>query len=278
MIKGAGPSIKSSPVLVAGFSLDPVRPPDFIETLLRNGKLLESDIEFVKNRAELIALRYLLGRALTRHMIENIFPGSMQNFNIIQSESGKPYLLFENKKQSGWLSISHSDQEIVVAVSAINEIGVDIETNRSVCNEAIAHFQKARSCDWLGNNSFSKEDNFLIHWVMYEAYVKAIGCGVTLPFQSVKFSPLFVQEGPIPSLQDNVYEGVPKYIGSFTSCCLAMDGAHDCITQVFRFSERHWLALSEKTSDYITRMNAPRCDFLRVEVDDLLDCQLSGYY
>lgn len=275
MMTSAELSFNGSPILIASLSLSAVRPPDFIETLLRNNKVLESEIGFVKNRSGSFALRYLLGRALMRYSIGKVFPGS-GHFNIVQSESGKPYLSFENGKRSGWFSISHCDQEIVVAVSGGTEIGVDIEKTRHVSNAAIAHLTQARPCDWLENNTFSKEDNFLIHWVMYEAYVKAMGCGATLPFQSVKFSPLFDQDSSIPSLQDNAHKVLSKYVGAFASHCSAFAGDNDFVTQVFQFGERHWLALSEKISDYITITDATKCDVRRVHVHELLGSQMSG--
>jgi 4'-phosphopantetheinyl transferase len=81
-------------------------------------------------------------------------------------------------------SVSHCDTHTVVAVAPISEIGVDVENRRAnvdIRGIASRYFapEEASQLDTLPQEE--AEERFLRLWVCKEAFVKAIGLGLSYP-------------------------------------------------------------------------------------------------
>ncbi len=268
-------SLSHSPILVLRLSCSGWTP-SLIETLLHNNMVLESEIELSEHRPESAAMHYLLGRALVRYAIFNFFPENHHAFTISQPQSGKPHLLFGDDQCRGWFSISHCENEIVVALSMRKEIGVDIEKTRHVSSAAIAHVRTAGQHEMLLDDKLSKDENFVIQWVLYEAYLKALGHGATLPIQSVKFLRLDGPDGSVRIKQNDSDMKIARYIGMFSSRCSALGSDSDAVTHLLRFASGHWLAVSERSLDYRGNTGIANCDVRQVDLSTLLESQMCG--
>lgn len=110
--------------------------------------------------------------------------GKSEKLQFTYNEYGKPYYIGEN---TIYFNCSHSGDYIVCALST-EEIGVDIER---IGEE---HFEIARRCFSPEENHVisSKKENFrrkmfYTYWTLKESYVKLIGKGLSIPFQSFSF-------------------------------------------------------------------------------------------
>lgn len=113
-------------------------------------------------------LRYLLGQAC----------GEMpQALRIVRAEHGKPRLADAGKPV--FFSLSHTHSCIAIALSAGGELGVDIERldpalDVQALQDLVLHpDERAQQVD---------TPHFFRLWTLKEAYAKALGLGVGLPF------------------------------------------------------------------------------------------------
>lgn len=130
--------------------------------------------------ARLAGAGWLLDHALTR---ENIPPAARV---FLQNEWGKPFL----KDVPLAFSLSHAGHYAVCAVGA-SPLGVDIESPR--CTMALAERQfHAQELSFLHTLSEAEQPDALLRlWTAKEAFLKAIGRGLSLPLDafSVELSP-----------------------------------------------------------------------------------------
>lgn len=137
------------------------------------------------------ALRLILGKYLSAD------PKSIQ-FDYTQF--GKPFLKKNHRKGSGKIhfNVSHSDRFALVAITEASEIGVDIE----FCKEEIEHIDLAKRFFTSQEYTTLKNlppterlDAFYRCWTRKEAYIKAVGKGLSIPLNSFDVS-LRVSEAP----------------------------------------------------------------------------------
>jgi phosphopantetheinyl transferase (holo-ACP synthase) len=89
-------------------------------------------------------------------------------------------------------SLSHSESVAAVAVVTGARIGVDIETERPRARlDALAArvLDSEDHADWLDRPGSEQLRAFLERWTAKEAYVKAIGAGITVPVRDVPTDP-----------------------------------------------------------------------------------------
>lgn len=133
------------------------------------------------------ALRLLLGQALLRT------PGSLQ---FSAGSHGKPALVDSTELQ---FNKSHSGELAVVAVARSCEVGVDVEQLREVSDaEQIAarYFSPAESAELLKEaDPDERRAAFFRCWTRKEAYVKAVGGGLSIPLDEFQVT-LSRQEEP----------------------------------------------------------------------------------
>ena len=88
-------------------------------------------------------------------------------------------------------NLSHSDDLAVVAVAADRDVGVDIEALRPVPEiEEIArrYFSDREAIELLQSAGDARERNFFRIWTRKEAFIKAIGEGLSCPLDSFAVS------------------------------------------------------------------------------------------
>ena len=114
---------------------------------------------------------YLAGRALLRYALTRFTGEAASSFHIEVSPAGKPECTFGPA-----ISVSHSG-EIVVCAVAEAAVGVDVETGHARATQDIAErFFTPAEVRWLAEDSAPR---FRLLWVLKEAYLKAVGVGIT---------------------------------------------------------------------------------------------------
>jgi 4'-phosphopantetheinyl transferase len=130
-------------------------------------------------------LRVLLGRYLT------VAPDRLQ---FADGAHGKPQLTIAPGPPGPptvRFNLSHSNDLAVVAVAADRDIGIDIEALRPVPEmEEIArrYFSDQEAIDLMQSAGDARDRNFFRIWTRKEAFIKAIGEGLSCPLDSFAVS------------------------------------------------------------------------------------------
>ncbi len=135
---------------------------------------------FIRYKNHLAAKQFLLARVLLRYLLFKYYGLDNEQIEIVYDEAGKPQL----KEGEIKFNISHSGVWIVCVISDL-EVGVDIEK--------LAHFRQAVAkrvftadeyAILSGLEEAEKIDYFYSLWTLKESYSKAVGYGLSKPFNS----------------------------------------------------------------------------------------------
>lgn len=100
-----------------------------------------------------------------------------QQFNILKTESGKPYI----EGNPLHFSLSHSDDKGIIAISD-KPVGADIEIFKDRLRKSVIERFSARE-----QAEIAGERDFLKHWTAREAYVKLYGLTIAELWKRVEF-------------------------------------------------------------------------------------------
>lgn len=136
------------------------------------------------------------GRFFSKWLVldENLkcFPSSVEfkNISILNSKKdhGCPYIKFQNRILADSLSISYSNDNLLLGYSREYRIGVDLETSVSMEKNFLEYVfsDLEREGIYSSTSGLSKEKNALLFWCMKEAILKAVGKGFTEGCQAIE--------------------------------------------------------------------------------------------
>jgi len=150
--------------LPGGTSLGIWKLDESLETLQREVNLCaEEEVAYARRGSERKKKEFLASRKLLSHLLE-------QYVSILYRPDGKPYL----PGQSIGISISHSEDLVVVVVSQNERVGVDVEKfpRRSLA-KATGYYLSAREQEWMGQEPDLR--GLHIIWSAKEAIYKYVG-------------------------------------------------------------------------------------------------------
>lgn len=150
------------------------------DELLRAGRF-----RFERDRRRFVARRAFLRRILAGYA--GVAPVSIR---YRRSDAGKPELL---DSQGLAFSTSHADGLAIVAVATQGEVGVDVERVRPVAeaHDLARRLFTDRESEHLGSLPAAMvSEAFLRLWTRKEAYVKALGRGLSMPLDGFEVLPL----------------------------------------------------------------------------------------
>jgi 4'-phosphopantetheinyl transferase len=131
--------------------------------------------------------RFILARGRLRQILSYYLTTSPQALQFQYGPTGKPALIDPAEL---CFNVSHSHQLALYAVAWNREVGVDVERIRPDCDcEAIAaRFFSASEQAALRQLNADKLQGFFNGWTRKEAFLKAIGKGLTLPLDQFAVS------------------------------------------------------------------------------------------
>lgn len=124
--------------------------------------------------------RSLLGHILSRYALINQFHYNNNEIAIAKNLYGKPYLCGHSNIS---FNISHSKDWVVCAINEV-DIGIDVQEIKGIKLSIAEQFFTKEENDYL--SSLKKEDQlqgFYDIWSLKEAYVKALGFGLSMPLK-----------------------------------------------------------------------------------------------
>lgn len=150
--------------------------------------------KFTKDQVRFIATRGVLRTILSRYT--GISPGQIR---FRYGSHGKPSLdMHQNDNaQSLHFNLSHSNDLALIALARTSNIGVDVESLRSnIAFERLArrHFTASEQNYLFNLSPDLKLYAFYAIWTRKEAYLKAIGSGLSKPLDEIEVDVSFGQE------------------------------------------------------------------------------------
>jgi 4'-phosphopantetheinyl transferase len=121
--------------------------------------------------------RYRITRGVLRRTLASYIDTPPESICFERNEHGKPFL----SDSPVFFNLSHSNDRLLIAVSAGRELGIDVEFRRQKFDPAAIvnrWFSKAEK------EAFQNGTDFFDLWAKKEAYVKALGVGIYKNFHT----------------------------------------------------------------------------------------------
>lgn len=185
-------------------------------------------MKYEKFRHEESKFQYLLTRAFVRIVLSRYACVKPTEWQFNKGKFGRPYVSFPLHCRPLYFNLSHTSGLIVCAISKNPLIGVDVEsTDRNdLTSETIKLcFSSSEIARINLFSNIESSEYIMSYWTLKEAYTKALGLGMSLPFDS--FSIVYDNNKPITVTQNsninitNLYwrfgvkKIIPNYILSF---------------------------------------------------------------
>jgi 4'-phosphopantetheinyl transferase len=137
--------------------------------------------------------RFIAGRAGLRSVIGRYAGIAPASLSLELDEYGKPSM------QGGpHFNLSHSGSDAMLAVSACFPVGIDIETIRPLKEDIAAHYFSERERRALAALPADRQlQAFYKVWTRKEAFVKAIGLGLSFPLDAFDVT----VDGAVPAIE-----------------------------------------------------------------------------
>ena len=162
-------------------------PPDELDELAQTLSSIEQQradrFHFARDRR-----RYIIGRGLLRIILGNYLNRQPASLRFQYSEHNKPWLVDGGKLR---FNLAHSHELALYAFTLGRDVGIDLEYIKPVvdCEGIARHFFSEQERATLQALPSDRQDEaFFVCWTRKEAYVKAIGDGLTFPLDTFDVS------------------------------------------------------------------------------------------
>jgi 4'-phosphopantetheinyl transferase len=174
--------------------------------------------------------QYIVGRGLLRSLAGSYLDCGPQEIVFAHNQFGKPYVV-----DASWLefNVSHSHDMVVLAFARDRSVGIDVQ--RMDAHELTREFAiRVLSPDELSRlrrlDVRQRRLAFARAWVVKEAYVKGIGCGLSQPFNELEVCFAGDESPTLRSLRQDFgtsrWKLLELQLGEGYRAALAVDG-HD---------------------------------------------------
>ncbi len=127
--------------------------------------------------------QYVVSRGLLRNLLSGYLGQRPSSLTFVYGPKGKPDLAAEAERDLQF-NVAHSGERVLIGITRRRPVGVDIEEMRPMPDaEAIASsFFSAVEAEALCSvDAQRKDETFFNCWTRKEAYIKAIGDGLSVP-------------------------------------------------------------------------------------------------
>ena len=181
-------NLASNEVHVWLAALDP--PAAELATLAATLDAAESD-RAARYRFEHDRLRFIAARGILRAVLSAYLATTPADITFAYGPHGKPRVATNADPSSLQFNVSHSETYALIALARDLELGVDIEYMRHLDDmDAIARtaFSPRERTVLAALDSAAQHEVFYACWTRKEAYIKAIGRGLSFPLDSFDVS------------------------------------------------------------------------------------------
>jgi 4'-phosphopantetheinyl transferase len=131
-------------------------------------------------------LRYVTGRGLLRTILARCTGIDAAHLRFEYGEFGKPHLLPGSAKLPLQFNVSHSGDLVLIALTLDRVLGVDVESVRDDVNAdriAASFFSSHEQKALRSLPAHLRPGAFFDCWTRKEAFIKAVGGGLSIPLQ-----------------------------------------------------------------------------------------------
>ncbi len=175
--------------------------------------------------------RYLVSHAAVRHILARYLVAGPADLRFVREAQGKPILDPDHHPEGLHFNLTHGGELALLAVSGAGPVGVDVEPVRHL-DDALSvarHFFAADEVAALRSvhGTPAEDESFFRCWTRKEAFIKAIGQGLSFPLDA--FTVSFLPEEPVrlrvmsrrpaakPALQIGSFVPRPGYQAAFVA-------------------------------------------------------------
>ncbi|MHC4993504.1 MAG: 4'-phosphopantetheinyl transferase family protein, partial [Planctomycetota bacterium] len=130
---------------------------------------------------------FLTVRGFLRGLLGQLLDEAPESFAFMYGPHGKPYLAQRFAGSTVSFNVSHSGKWALIGVMPQRQIGVDVERARpkvDIQGLAKRFFSPAEADDLMSLAPADRRDAFFACWTRKEAFVKAVGNGISLGLDS----------------------------------------------------------------------------------------------
>lgn len=133
---------------------------------------------------------YRVSHALLRQCLSQYHDIQPADWRFEDGEYGRPEIVIPSGCPPLRFSLSHTHGLAACAITLEIDLGLDVEAIdhdvdiASVAEHVFSADERQRLAACCGSK---QRDLFFWHWTLKEAYIKAVGAGMTLPLQSISF-------------------------------------------------------------------------------------------
>jgi len=128
--------------------------------------------------------RYVFSRGVLRHILASSLRCDPRQISFDTNSYGKPFLRGQRDAVNLTFNVSHSEEMVAIAIANDRSVGIDVEFIRPVDRrDEIAHryfVDEERSLMDSAPHHL-KDQVFYVCWTRKEAYIKAVGKGLSIP-------------------------------------------------------------------------------------------------
>ena len=138
-------------------------------------------------RFERLRARYLAGRGVLRMLLARYVHRPAASLRFEYGAQGKPSLAISDAAGVPRFNLAHAGGLALIAISSAREVGVDVEELRAMPDAmpvAERHFSAAERRTLRSLPDDARDASFFRCWTRKEAYIKAIGEGMSCPLDS----------------------------------------------------------------------------------------------
>jgi len=188
---------------------------------LSNGEILTAD-RFTHSEA---CLRYLGARMLVRHALAHVTPCEPQELVFTSDNLGKPYVIAPPVATKWFFNLSHSGR-LIACVVRDRPVGIDVESqNRELAGLLHSNFLFTENeVKWITSRAERIKQRATALWTLKEAYLKAIGLGLSFPMADVRFRQHKCQFNVYPNAAVTSLDWYCRLLSPFPNYWLAISG------------------------------------------------------
>jgi 4'-phosphopantetheinyl transferase len=156
--------------------------PDLEVTLSGTERDRARRFHFTKHR-----LAYVFAHAVLRDILSHYLHFCPPDIRFCENLFGKPSLVQTGSGGTLEFNLSHAGSLVLVALSGGRRIGVDVEEIRAVDDFSViaeSHFTPPECAFIFGHGPADREPAFFRCWTRKEAYIKAVGKGLSIALNS----------------------------------------------------------------------------------------------
>ena len=135
--------------------------------------------------------RYLLTRIFLRHTLSRYQTVAPKEWQFAIHSHGRPFIAAPPLHLPLYFNLTHTSGLLALAIARFEAIGIDAEwlgRKNAVLNIAQRRFTPQEYQTLIQLEPKQRMTRFLQYWTLKEAYLKAIGTGMTQSLNSIEFS------------------------------------------------------------------------------------------